>query len=122
MESNKLETGAKHTPGPWKLSHQLGDGFSVAFEIAPKCGKLVCVATAHNTGGQAFFGFPLNDEIAKSNARLIAAAPELLTVAQKVRDLEGTLGKGLLELSANDLMAVYDAARSAIAKATGQTP
>lgn len=65
---------AAHTPTPWHLSHQLADGFSIAHEVAPSCGLLVCVATVHNTGGQPFHGLPLNDATAKANAAFIVRA------------------------------------------------
>jgi hypothetical protein len=61
------------TPGPLALSHQMPDGFSLAHEIAPNCGKLVCVATVHNVGGWPFNGHGLDDEKARANLRLLAA-------------------------------------------------
>ncbi len=64
----------KHTPTPWEIGHQLGDGFSIVHEIAPNCGKLVCLATCHNIGGQAFHGFPLDDATAKANRDFIILA------------------------------------------------
>lgn len=71
---NKQETPAasasRHTPEPWELSHQLGDGFSIAHEIAPSCGRLIPVATAHNS---CAWGGHLSDDVARANAERIAA-------------------------------------------------
>ena len=35
-----------HTPEPWHVSHDLGEGISIAHEIAPHCGKLIPLAEA----------------------------------------------------------------------------
>ena len=60
-----MNTQTQTTPLPWEISHQLGDGFSIAHEIAPNCGRLVCVATFHNVGG--WQGARLDDATAKAN-------------------------------------------------------
>ena len=82
MKQNQM----KHTPTPWEIGHQLGDGFSIVHEIAPNFGKLVCLATCHNIGGQAFHGFPLDDATAKANRDFIIRAAnshaELLRVLE----------------------------------------
>ena len=62
-----------------------------------------------------------DSERQKEHARLIAAAPELLALAEKVRAMERSCDdKGLFDMSVGDLEDVYAAARAAIAKATGE--
>jgi hypothetical protein len=86
----------KHTPGPWTIHT---DGLGITFIAAPEGS----VAELH--------GAP--EKVA--NARLIAAAPELLSA----------LGNALAVLSSLDglnigAIGVLEDARAAIAKATGQ--
>lgn len=87
--SPAIVASQSHTPTPWEIGHQLGDGFSIVHEVAPNCGRLVCLATAHNVGGWG--DLRLNDETAKANrdfiikacnehANLLAALETLLTV------------------------------------------
>lgn len=90
----------KHTPGPWHLNH---------FEKFP--------ASIHCAGGyvaQATSGsmFELTEEQRHANARLIAAAPELLEALKNLDDAvnEPSLGIDIVEAS--------NKARAAIAKAT----
>lgn len=106
---------AKHTPGPWRVF----DNF----------GERICIHNADDYGiGEAwnFNGRPENI----ANARLIAAAPDLLAVAQildryctedfpdgpddarRWADARGTPGDHLIE--------IWRATRAAIARATGQ--
>ncbi len=124
-----MKNEKQFTPGPWHLSHQLGDGFSIAKEIAPNCGRLLPLATAHPV--TKTLGVEITIEEAKANAQLIASAPELLEA------LEGML-ENYIELKRISLcMAKSDApnwigasmtpeddvhviaARQAIAKAKG---
>lgn len=103
------------TPGPWKLSHQLGEGFSVVREVAPICGRLIPLAMANIITGTQWAD--IGGDEARANARLIAAAPDLLAAC-----------KALLESSEDQLdqSATVDGlancnrmanARAAIAKA-----
>ena len=62
----------KHTKEPWELSHQVGDGFSIAHEIAPKCGRLVPVATAHILP-KLWKGHEVDVDKARENAKRIVA-------------------------------------------------
>ena len=99
---------AGHTPGPWRLN--AGDSIKV---MNPRG---LCVAFAA-CGGMT--GVKLDE--AEANARLIAAAPDLLAVAE-------TLANWIIELAASGDAGFWDAeampeivaARTAIAKATGQ--
>lgn len=101
----------QHTPGPWASSDQFRD------EGAP-----LFVATMARTGNERRIvcrisnkvsGRPLEDED-YANARLIAAAPDLLEAAQKV--LSNKRGEDdwlILAVHCQELAA-------AIAKATGE--
>ena len=84
---------AQHTPGPWSFTVSAESGGNPsAWNIIAPCGGVV-----------AETGSGTDD----ANARLIAAAPELLAALQNI-------------LAANpDLAEVADEARAAIAKATG---
>ena len=95
------------TPGPWRLNGQrveygpyvAGDGF--------------CVATIHRDPPEAY-----------DNARLIAAAPELLAALVAVQRYcvtpSGVPDKG--KGRTTEQQAALDQARAAIAKATGEQP
>jgi len=103
-----------HTPGPWKLRQESLGGF-----IETK------------TGNPLFAVKPLSMEGRKddhANARLIAAAPELL---EALKAIEGRITKAANALyvsgKRSDLHAAFDGwkvdaqqARAAIARATGQ--
>lgn len=98
----------KHTPGPW------GHGNS------DKPVSLMAVCFGDGAGGGTIVRFPTTGEISfnetMANARLIAAAPELLEslkVAMRVID-------SFAPSYADRIFA--DEARAAIAKATGATP
>ena len=77
------------TPGPWNI----GKSYTDEIAIRERQGGCVAVACA------------MPEE--ESNARLIAAAPELLEALQQILDADG-------DLNAID----FDMARAAIAKAT----
>ena len=63
----------KHTPGPWRQSTANPNAVNKDGE---KCA--IGIATAHGTDDSNYAAFfPSTDE-ARANARLIAAAPELL--------------------------------------------
>jgi hypothetical protein len=109
-------TKAKHTPGPWKLSHGglPGDsGFSIVsnnaeaenVKVAAECWPCTIVSEDHR---QELF----------ANARLIAAAPELLESLRKaVARYEATLATcPHRDETREELIA----ARAAIAKATAE--
>ena len=86
----------KHTPGPWKIGTPPPNGEQT---VGTDQGLMVAVATT-GAGVQT-----------KANARLIAAAPDLLEAL-----------KGLMALSDHrvDLRDAAKDARAAIAKATGE--
>ena len=86
----------EYTPGPWRIGTPPPNGEQT---IGTLNGLMVAVAT---TGAEM--------EETKANARLIAAAPELLEALQSVLDNC---------LDSEGLCAAHAKARAAIAKATG---
>lgn len=92
-----------HTPGPWRISKESPTIIKRDFrEIGSDEGELI--ASAHGYSNSGFFP---DGAAAIANARLIAAAPELLAALRNYVD-----GCSL----SIDALAV---ARAAIAKATG---
>ena len=95
---------AKHTPGPW-LTHK--EGFSsIYIESRIGGGMLQEVASCGPTGE--------GSDQQEANARLIAAAPELLEALAEI--VSAADGEGW-----NQLDPSLSKARAAIAKATGGT-
>jgi hypothetical protein len=110
----------QHTPGPWKVDepHQV---------LAESVGEYVAITQAEEWNA-------LPRDQVEANARLIAAAPDLLEALQEVvklanqahdhwdNDRDAKVGKILLALSGH--MPRYDkridAIHAAIAKATGE--
>jgi hypothetical protein len=109
MTTNKE---AKHTPGTWKY----GSRSALGIEIEAEDGKRIGVSylpkkvSEKNTVEQVW-----SDESA-ANARLIAAAPELLWALENLVDATEKFAwpKGI------DQKSFIDAAKSAIAKAEGK--
>ena len=98
----------KHTPGPWWVGTGTSDQLGPVLAIVRKeesCGAAIAVIDTV-TG----------DEVSQENARLIAAAPDLLNALQAiVKSLAGQDDEGMIEHAQQ----MIDA-RSAIAKATGE--
>lgn len=94
-----------HTPGPWVPV------------LSSKRSDLACVVTEKNEAGFAALVCHIQTahvETANANARLIASAPELLEALKKLEQKFGDRGDGWPDNR-------WDAARAAIAKATGAT-
>ena len=108
----------KHTPGPWYNStanpHAVNkDGKGLAIGIA----------TTHGTDDANYSDFFPSTEEAQANARLIAAAPELLEALQMLSDTAGRIAQGAAyidERGFNMLAHPLSVALAAIAKATNQ--
>ena len=100
-------SAAQHTLGPWAFTVQ-SDGED--FKLTAGAGKLTVLAGCGCCGSPYLCG---DDHMA--DARLIAAAPELLAALQSLLNEDG----GSLAHSANNPVCV--AVRAAIAKATGST-
>lgn len=92
-----------HTPGPWKL--RLGTGVQYDYIIETKAGALVA-AYPHYIGA--------TKKATKANARLMAAAPDLLAVVKELEESAAYWGEYDVPLG------IVDRLRSAIAKATGE--
>ncbi|WP_139384302.1 hypothetical protein [Bosea thiooxidans] len=89
---------AKHTPGPWRAELQTTNYRSGA--------KTLCITKDCDTGVAQTIAQIVGIDARQANARLIAAAPELLEALEDICDTLGECG-----------MTVK--ARAAIAKATG---
>lgn len=106
----------KHTPGPWKWTRQYRDSLGAhAFSLvdAGGYGILSCDGEANSPqmlGGRG-----------EANARLIAAAPDLLEALEAICEMqERTYGYGID--THIELARLVVPARAAIAKATGAEP
>lgn len=106
----------KHTPGPWVFYADLPSA-EPDWHIVTTANKMRVLANVHIEPG---------NEMDEANARLIAAAPDLLSVALTLRDYisdaangglvyrEG-LSNGLADMAADDLARID----AAIARAKG---
>lgn len=98
-------SAAKHTPGPYCLDDESDTAEGSRMILAPDGTKLACTTGLYEDA----------EDIA--NARLLAAAPELLEALQYAEqwlaDLQKRPGMRL------SLQGAVDVARAAIAKATG---
>lgn len=96
-----IATKQAHTPGPWEWTHD-AEPYSSQWTLSP--GVLM-------VDGQD--GTPGGDEIDRANARLIAAAPELLDACDFALSILEALGNGSGDAA--------NACRAAIAKAEGRS-
>jgi hypothetical protein len=110
---------SKHTPGPWRA--QLREGYVEQWEVD---GQWEVVATGETELWIADAASHIGCD--EANARLIAAAPELLEALEHLAAIAGT---GLLHRQSLDKQGMVElfeearaAARAAIAKAKGETP
>jgi hypothetical protein len=99
----------KHTPGPWLYAQEGLDAFGI---VQPDGHSIVHLVALHNSTGARHL---------PANARLIAAAPDLLEALTKLLDMHERCDAGFaphVELR----FAIRDMARAAIARATGEQP
>ncbi|MCA3704286.1 MAG: hypothetical protein INF12_14785 [Methylobacterium sp.] len=106
-----------HTPGPWTLE-TVKTSCGICHRIGPfpwRDGRdnHACVYVDHASRD----GSAPRDQELLANARLIAAAPELLAA---LRGLYETGAPEGLALTADEIQARFDAARAAIARAEGR--
>ena len=104
---------SKHSPGPWtigKVSHaeQHVDIDSLNHDPFVGCDEWRAMARTYGTEGEEEIG----SIVMLANARLIAAAPELLEVAQLI------LAEDLLDFLPEEYASKV---RAAVAKATGSS-
>lgn len=107
-------SGAKHTPGPWNLeiSRSKLDGVNVTFAIqADAVGR---VNVCHGQSQEHLEDRGIGEIECAANARLMVAAPELL---EALRGMIEAYDDGVT----NWEMPYQQAARAAIAKATGES-
>jgi hypothetical protein len=99
-----------HTPGPWAQHSQYP--LIIKQDCAPIAGPdegvMICNAQSHNNSGF----FPSFDE-GRANARLIAAAPDLLAVCQRLAESASYWSEYDVPLG------IVADLQAAIAKATG---
>lgn len=96
---------AKHTPGPWTIA---ADIYEERFGIGGRDGVVVCAPFLRSGPKVGVHGL--------ANARLIAAAPELLEALSELADLMEDVRTG--EYKPDSF--TTQPARAAIAKAQGQ--
>ena len=102
---------SKHTPGPWAAE---SEGSIVAVESGRDAGRVIVELA--RADGRSVGGTKAMDAAMEANARLIAAAPELLEALQA---LEWAVdGVAYIQEEYAEQVAK---ARAAIAKATGST-
>lgn len=116
MDTTRQEQAQRHTPGPWGWQ----DGFSTTWVIRAMEAQYPLFTRSMEIIAE--IPRPDNDkrsfEETDANARLIAAAPELLEALRDTLAI-ASIKWGNLDPDANTIM---DKARAAIAKATGGQP
>lgn len=100
-----------HTPGPWKIRRLQSEGHDIGFTDDMQ------IATAPDSDG---FGTPIamvcynGKALRESNARLIAAAPDLLAVAMELEESAAYWSEYDVPIG------IVDRIRAALAKAMGE--
>ncbi len=108
----------KHTPGPWKVAGPKEGGC-----LDQKENRLICTTIKKHlyhiaeTFQYRNTEFNTSDGVSLANARLIAAAPDLLTACKALMDSHGMHGP-CEQLSCSSCTAARKAGQAAIAKAT----
>ena len=115
-----IDDMSKHTPGPWAAHFE-----EAYFVTGPDLGRVAMMMNlkgAHGLGGRR-----TGDESA-ANARLIAAAPDLLEALQGLTQAINFRAAAVcgnddskVEFAVSEFWRAQDKALAAIAKATGET-
>ena len=101
----------KHYPGPWE-AHKMNDPINPAYAILGGIGGAVTLATIPRWAESYA-------EHSEANARLIAAAPELLAALKEIADRGPIDGYGSASALMLRLVGTQSIARAVIAKAEG---
>ena len=108
-----MKTNTQHTPGPWLRLHEdklQSQTKAIVTENASMGGVGEVIAWSNNYCGRA----------SEANARLIAAAPDLLSALQNIATIAGVCAITFPNSPGNgDFQNIVRDARAAIAKATG---
>jgi hypothetical protein len=104
---------AKHTAGPWIAASRPSS--VVGLPVVSQSGRSIASVTHFNLGEQ----FDNHDQESRANARLIAAAPELLSIVERFVALPG--GAWHPERHAADEAELMLDARATLAKAGGRS-
>lgn len=97
----------KHTPGPWRT---LANAYIGQWQVLSSESK-ICTVSKKTLDRSLMAEYPDLDKEASANARLIAAAPELLAACELMADNWGAV----------EAPAIVAQARAAIDKARGQS-
>jgi hypothetical protein len=112
-------SAGRHTPGPWHVREGKYQNVLVEFDTRPDGRATWVLATLD---GQQYEERFMKPGTQMANARLIAAAPELLEALEEIEAVwegEAVLPSGPARHSA--LRAMHARARAAIAKAKGES-
>lgn len=119
-QSSPRPVSGAHTPGPWRVEDgtTLIWGDCIPHDHSSRGMGYPIAACRTNPSGNWSTG-PYADE-AEANARLIAAAPDLLAAVQKLMALNNEHAPFGGEFYQDRLDCAWDAARAALAKAEGR--
>ena len=115
---------SEHTPGPWFYERNdkaatitiLGQRWDGNVRQSDKCGDVVTVECATDPDAVMFSPFNPEDE---ANARLIAAAPEMLAALEACNAAFSSWQVGQIPGRPDDILALVTKVRAAIAKTEG---
>lgn len=114
-----MTTCSSHTPGPWQFGEARGQRPAWERIVAVEDGRTICTVMQHLPLGPPD-ATPASQGEAEANARLIAAAPDLLAALRpfaKLADEADTHKRDLHHLPCSMLIDDLRAARAAIAQA-----
>lgn len=106
---------AKHTPGPWEVWESYDTNRTPCFEVRANRGNITVFRTIHNESE------PPASKTALINAKLIAAAPDMIAKLQNIVErINISLLNGSKTYTAGFVQALRDDALEVIKKATEQ--